>query len=187
LSSEALRRLIAAVLTVGGLALAGLPTVVSAKVFHARDEALELAFPGADRVEARDFYLKPEQRAEIEKLAKSALDGDLVTLYVGFKGEAPMGYAAFDTRTVRTQAATFLVVVSPEGTVAGAQVLAFHEPEEYVPTERWRDSMKGAKLDDELEVGRSVAAITGSTLSTQAITAGVRRALALWTVLIKGK
>ena len=56
-----------------------------------------------------------------------------------------------------------------------------------MPTPRWRESMKGARLDDELEVGRGVAAVTGSTLSTRAVTSTVRLALAIWTVLLQGK
>jgi len=154
---------------------------------RARDEALQMAFPDADRVEPRDFYLTPAQHTEIEKLAKGPLEGDLVTVYAAFKGDASIGFAIFDTRTVRSQAATFLVILSPGGTVQGTEILAFHEPEEYLPTERWRDTLKGAALDDQLEVGRGIAAITGSTLSTRTVTAGVRRALAIWTVLLKGK
>ena len=187
MSSEPTRRFLHVLLLAGSLAFAWLPATSFAKVFHARDEALSLAFPGADKVEPRDFYLTAEQHRAIEAAAKVPVESDLVTVYVGTKDGAPVGYAVFDTRQIRTYPATMLVVVSPAGTVDGVHVLSFHEPEEYVPTPRWRESMKGARLDDELEVGRGVAAVTGSTLSTRAVTSTVRLALAIWTVLLQGK
>ena len=172
---------------VAGLATLLLPTLVSAKVFHARDEALQLAFPGMDRVEVRDVYLTTDQHDRIEKMAKAPLDTNLVTLYVGWKGDVPSGYAIFDTHVVRTSQETFLVLISPEGTVVETHILAFNEPEEYLPTVRWLDTFKGTKLSDDLQVGRGVAAITGSTFSTRAVTSGIRRVMAIWNVVVGGK
>lgn len=186
-TGKSLRRLLVIAIVAGSLAVAGLPAAVQAKVYRARDEALELAFPGADRIEARDFYLTDEQHDRIEKLAKAPLDTSLVAIYVGWRAGAPAGYAIFDTHTVRTFPETFLVVISPQGAMLATHILAFHEPEEYLPTPRWLGTFTGATLDRELQVGRDVAAISGSTLSTRAVTSGVRRALAIWNVLIGGK
>lgn len=171
----------------GSIALAMLPAVASARVFLARDEALKLAFPDAERVEARDIVLTAEQHERIEKLAAARLDSDLVTVYVGWKGDHPVAYAIFDTHTVRTFPETFLVVLTADGAVSAAHILAFHEPEEYMPTDRWLERFKGARLSEDLQVGRAVAAITGSTLSTRAVTSGIRRVLAIWDVAIGGK
>lgn len=171
----------------GSFALTGLPAVAHAKVFYARDEALRLAFPDADRIETRDVILTPPQHDRIQETAKAPLDSSLVTIYVGWSAGSPVGYALIDTHTVRTSQETFLVVISPEGAVTNTQILAFHEPGEYQPSPRWLDTFKGRKLDDELQVGRGVAAITGSTLSTRAMTAGIRRALAIWNVVVGAK
>ena len=169
------------------LALALLASAASAKVFYAKDEALHLAFPDADKVEARDFFLTPEQRTAIEERAKSKLDSDLLTVYVGQRDGAVQGYAMLDTHTVRTLPETFLVVVSPQGTVAATHLLAFYEPLEYSPPVRWLEQFHDATLTDDLRVGRGIVAITGSTLTSEAVTGGVRRALAIYDVLLKGK
>jgi hypothetical protein len=174
------------VIAAGSLAIAGLPAVASAKVYHARDEALTLAFPDAERVEARDVVVTAEQKERIQKLAKAPLDSSLVTLYVGWKGGAPFAYALFDTHTVRTHPETFLVVISPQGSVLASHILAFHEPEDYLPPRRWLDRFNDRVLDDDLQIGRDVSSITGSTLSARAVTLGVRRALAIWTVVVGG-
>ncbi|HXC49882.1 MAG TPA: FMN-binding protein [Candidatus Limnocylindrales bacterium] len=181
------QHVLAVVLLATGIALAMPVAAARAKVYHARDEALALAFPDAERVEARDVVLSQEQHDRIEKLARAPLDTSLITIYVGWKGSAPAAYAIFDTHTVRTFPETFLVVISPDGKVKATQVLAFHEPEEYLPTRRWLDTFQGAALDDDLQVGRHVAGISGSTLSTRAVTSGIRRALAIWNVVIGGK
>jgi hypothetical protein len=168
------------------LALALGTGAASAKVFYAKDEALRLAFPDADKIEARDFFLTAEQRAAIEDKAKSKLDSDLLTVYVGQRGGMVLGYALLDTHTVRTLPETFLIVVSPEGKVAATHLLAFYEPLEYSPSVRWLEQFHDATLTDGLRIGRDVAAITGSTLSSEAVTGGVRRALAIYDVLLKG-
>jgi Na+-translocating ferredoxin:NAD+ oxidoreductase RnfG subunit len=168
----------------GSLAIAGLPAVAHSKVYHARDEAIALAFPDAERVEARDIVLTDDQKNRIQKLAKAPLDSSLVTLYVGWRAGSPFAYALFDTHTVRTHPETFLVVISPQGSVVASHVCAFHEPEDYLPPRRWLDRFNDRKLDDDLQIGRDVYSITGSTLSARAVTSGIRRALAIWTVVI---
>ena len=178
------------VLMAAGLAMmtiAGLAANAGATVFHARDEALHLAFPDADRVEPTNHYLTDEQRAEIEKRGRSKLESSLVTVYRGHRGAELLGYAIFDTHLVRTLPETFVVVLSPAGEVRATHVLAFHEPLDYLPPPRWLGLFTGKKADDELRLGNDIAAITGSTLSAQAVTDGIRRALAIYAVLLQGK
>jgi len=80
-----------------------------------------------------------------------------------------------------------MVVLAPDGNVVGTYLLAFYEPPEYAPPERWLAQFRGATLSSELRVGRGIAGITGSTLTSEAVTGGLRRALAIYAVLLKGK
>jgi Na+-translocating ferredoxin:NAD+ oxidoreductase RnfG subunit len=171
-------------LAVIALVVALVPARVSAKVFLAKDEALALAFPGAERVEERVSILTDAQKAEVERRAHAPLDTQLWTIYVGWKDGAVEGYAIIDTHTVRTLPETVLVVLDPKGTLRKVEILAFHEPPEYQPTDRWVAQFEHRELDDDLKVGGGVQGITGATLSAQAMTAGVRRALALLAVLV---
>lgn len=169
------------------LALTLCASAAAAKVFYAKDEALRLAFPEADKVESRDVFLTTEQRTAIEEKAKSKLDSDLLTIYVGQRGGQVQGYAMLDTHTVRTLPETFLVVLTPDGKVAATHLLAFYEPLEYSPPGRWLEQFHDATLTDDLRVGRGVVAITGSTLTSEAVTGGIRRALAIYDVVLKGR
>jgi hypothetical protein len=163
-----------------------LPAAAPATVFYARDEALKLAFPDADRVETRDLFLTATQRQAIEQSAKSKLESDLLTVYVGRRGEQILGYAIFDTHNVRTLPETFLVVLTPDGKVAATHLLAFYEPMEYAPPARWLEQFHDQQLSDDLRVGRGIATITGSTLTSEAVTGGIRRALAIYQTALKG-
>jgi hypothetical protein len=184
LRAAAGRGLLAAAALVCTLTAASAPA--EAKVFYAKDEALELAFPDADSVKPRDFYLTSEQKTRIEELATAPVSSSLLTVYEGRKEGAVTGYAIFDTHIVRTLPETFLVVLAPDGNVRATHVLAFYEPTDYLPSDRWLDLFKGRTPSEDLQVGRGIAAITGSTLSTRAVTSGIRRALAIHAVLLGG-
>lgn len=159
----------------------------NATVFHARSEMLEVAFPQAESVHAKDYFLTKEQRSAIEHLAIRGLDSDLVTVYTAHRGDEVLGYAILDTHVVRTLPETFLVVLGLDGSIKATHILAFHEPLEYMPSERWLALLENRTLTDDLRLGRAVAGITGSTLSSHAVLGGVRRALAIYEVLLAKK
>jgi hypothetical protein len=154
------------------------------KVLLAKDAALALAFPDAERVEARVFILTDAQKAAVEKLARGPLESQLWTVHVAWRGADVLGYAIIDQHTVRTLPEAFMVVLDPSGNVRRVQILAFYEPPEYMPDDRWIGQFGGRKLDDSLKLGGAIQGITSATLSAVAVTAGVRRALALHEVLI---
>jgi hypothetical protein len=64
-----------------------------AKVFHSKQEALALAFPDADKVDTRTFFLTEEQAQRIATLAMTPIESKLVTAYVGQKSGEVLGYA----------------------------------------------------------------------------------------------
>jgi hypothetical protein len=156
----------------------------AAKVFHSQTEALALAFPDADRVESRTFVLDDEQVRRIEALARARLESKVVTLHTGWRGDARLGFAVIDVHDVRTLPEAFMVVLSPEGRVRSLRILAFHEPLDYLPSQRWYDQFEGKDLDQPLKLGDDVHGVIGATLSARATTNGVRRALALYRVLL---
>ena len=167
--------------TVAALCLAG---TAHAKVFYSKSEALKLAFPDADRVEDKAILLGDEQAKKVEELAKSRLESRLVTLYTGYRGSERLGYAVIDVHTVRTMPEAFMVVLTPDGAVRSLHLLAFHEPLEYMPSARWYEQFESKTLAAPLRLGGDVHGIVGATLSSRAATEGVRRALALYQVVV---
>jgi hypothetical protein len=162
-------------------------TSARAKAHYAKKEALDLVFAGADRIETKTFFLTDEEKTRIEELGKAPLESKLITVHVGEKDGAPMGYGFIDTQLVRTLPETMLVVVGPDGSVAKLLLLAFYEPPEYEASERWLEQFPGKTLGPDLRVDRDIHGIAGSTLTSHAVTTAVRRSLALFQVLIQKK
>jgi hypothetical protein len=102
----------------------------------------------------------------------------VVTYYVGTRDDGVTGYAFFDTHVVRTMPATIMIVIDPDSTVRAVEVLAFYEPEDYRPTERWLDQFDGKSLRNDLWLKRGIHNIVGATLSAQSISDAVRVTLA---------
>jgi len=170
------------------LALLGLLAAAPAagEVFLSQREALALAFPGADRIERRSVVLDDAQASSVERLSGAELESRIVTLHEGFRGGERLGYALIDVHTVRTLPEAFMVVLSPAGVVTSLRMLAFYEPSEYKPTERFLAQFGARALGPELRLGGAIHGIAGSSLSSRAVTAGVRRSLALYEVLVRG-
>ena len=103
----------------GLLLAAGSP--LCARVFLTVDEALKLAFPGA-QVERRTAYLTPEQLKRARQLGQVEVPSALVTYYAATREAKPAGTAYFDTHLVRTLPETVLVIVDPQGKVARVEV-----------------------------------------------------------------
>jgi hypothetical protein len=158
----------------------------ASEVYLSQREALALAFPGADRIEKKSVVLGDAQAAAVERLSGAKLESRIVTLHEGFRGGERLGYAVIDVHTVRTLPEAFMVVLSPEGRVTGLRILAFYEPSEYKPSDRFLAQFDARALGPELRLGGAIHGIAGSSLSSRAVTMGVRRSLALYEVLVRG-
>ncbi|HEX5132876.1 MAG TPA: FMN-binding protein [Candidatus Krumholzibacteria bacterium] len=154
------------------------------EVFHSRESALRMAFPEADVVEKRDLFLSVEQSTDAGRLARAPIASRLVTVYVGRAEGRPLGFAFFDTHTVRTLPETVMVVIGTDGRIAGVHALAFHEPPEYGSPPAWLHQFDGWALNDKLSLRGDIAGISGATLTAQSVTAAVRRALAIYGVTL---
>jgi hypothetical protein len=168
----------------GGIVLAAFRSF-GAPVYETREEALARAFPAPAAIERRTVFLTPEQRERASREARSKIESSLVVAYVGRAPSGPLGTAYFDTHSVRTAAETILVTVRPDGSVGGVEVVAFGEPEDYLPRSAWLRLFFGRKLDPDLAVGRGLAHVSGATLTTRAIADAVRRVLAVHAILQK--
>lgn len=158
-----------------------------ARVFMTQEQALKLAFPDACSIERKTVFLSDSDVGEIQKKAKSRVESRVVTYYVGKSTDGVMGFAFFQTHVVRTMPEIFMAVVESNGRLRFVEILAFYEPEDYLPPKRWLDLLGGKMLNDKLWVKRGVRNIAGATLSTRAITAGIRRVLATFEVVVKNR
>lgn len=163
------------------LVLAALfPGAAGAAVFETQEQALARAFPPPARVVRSTSYLSEEQVEAVRKTAQAPVDSAVVTRFAAFGADgALLGTAYFDAHVVRTAREVLMVVVAPDRSVRSVDVLAFGEPQDYLPRGGWLKRVEGKRQEDGLFVGRALAHVTGATLTTGAIAAAVRRVLAL--------
>lgn len=161
------------------LAFAVLTGVAHGKVYQSREQALQKAFPEAESIETVNLYLSEEDVDRVVRLSGVEPESALYSFYVGKKGGTITGYAAIEAGTVRTLPETVIVVLNTDGSVRYVEVLAFFEPEEYKPSERWLAQFPGKRLSPQLRIGGQIQGISGATLSAQAITRQVRKSAAL--------
>src|SRR5690606_23229472 len=131
------------------LAVASVTSPARARVLVTVDEALALAFPGAE-IERRTAFLADAQRARATELAGQAPGTSIVHPYVAKRDGEVIGTAYFDNHVVRTLAETVMVAVDREGRVTRVEVLSFDEPPDYLPREPWYRQFDGRALDAEL-------------------------------------
>jgi hypothetical protein len=156
----------------------------SAQLLMTQEEALRAAFPDSGSVTRQTLFLTDAQVGEIQKLARAKVESKLVIYYRATPAGKTTGYAFFETATVRTKPATIMAVVNPDGTLRLLQILAFHEPQDYLPAPRWLALFQNQYLNDELWPKRGIHNITGATLSVQALTLAARRLLATFIVAV---
>lgn len=173
----------AATVALAGLALPG-PDVL-AEVFHSRESALVLAFGENAQIESRELFLDRLEQERASKLAGSEIPSRLVKVYEGRRKGEVTGFAYFETHRVRSLPETLMVVVDGGGRILGVHVLAFHEPEAYLPHEAFLQQFREGELNDELSLRNGIQGMAGSTFTAQAVSAAVRRVLAVHSVLVQ--
>jgi len=153
--------------------IAGLPTT---------QEALALVFPGA-LITRKEHWLTEAQAQRAKVLAGMPLSGLWQVAYEARKAGQLVGVAFLDTHRVRTLQETAVIAISPEGRILRVEVVAFHEPQEYMAKDAWMRQFDGKQLDSRLTLKGAIRPLSGSTLTANALTDAARRGLALHQIL----
>ena len=149
-----------------------------AEVYHSRESALQLAFPAADSVTTTTLMLSEDEVAEVAARAGAVLESRLVRVYEAWAGGEVTHRGIIDTHKVRSLPETLMVVADTDHRVEAVHLLAFHEPVQYRATDKWFSQFEDRQLDPELAVRRGIVGMAGATMTSNAVAAAVRRALA---------
>ncbi len=162
------------------------PALGHAIVYLSREEAIRSLMPDADGVKEEAVSLSDTQRERLALLINGRVSETAVTFWVGTQGGRVVGYATVLNVIGKEQPITFMVAVSPEGTVMGVQIMTYRESQgSEIRSKRFLEQFTGKMLAAPLKVGRDVHGISGASLSSRSTAAAVKRALAL-TVVVYG-
>lgn len=159
--------------------------VLKLQVFLTKKQALDLAFPGADKIEKMKIWLSDEEREAIGKICLQKLKDRRITYYMGVKGGKPMGYMVIDHRIGKNYPITFMVVLNTDGTVRDVEIMVYREPHGWEV--RFENFMSQFYGKDALWNYQNINSITGATLSVNSMKAGVAKATAAFKVLVLDK
>jgi hypothetical protein len=137
---------------------------LSAEVLIQPEAAMQAHFSTSDRVEKKSFLIASKAQEAIAQEARTPLKSRLHTLYRAFEGDQILGYGLILTEKIRTKNAAVLFLFDADRQPVAAEIIAFYEPREYIPSEKWLAQLS-ARDDTPLVVGRDLPAISGATLS----------------------
>jgi FAD:protein FMN transferase len=150
------------------------------EVFLTPEQALEKVFPKADRVESATVRLTPEEKSRVERRTGWKMTEDVYVVHRGFKDGKPAGFAVITEEIGKYKPITFIVKSTPDFRVEKVEVLVYREPRGgEVRKARFLQQFKGKEASSPLRINRDIINITGATLSVRAMSAGVKRVMAV--------
>jgi Na+-translocating ferredoxin:NAD+ oxidoreductase RnfG subunit len=155
--------------------------VLDVQVFLTKKEAFELAFPGADSIDKDRKWPSDEEKNIIADMALMEVNEKWFTFYAGKKDGKPIGYLLIDHIIGKSFPITFMTVLNMDGTVRDVEILVYREPRGWeVRFPSFMSQFFGMNADSDF---RNINTITGATLSVNAITKGVKKAVSAYKVL----
>ena len=158
------------------LVMCGLaPSMAPARTLETRDQAFARLFPVEAAIDRQTVFLSEEQMQRVQKQGRARLQQARVTFYVVTLGDSLLGRAYLDTHPVRSRHETLLIVLRGDGGVNTVDVLAFHEPEDYLPRRAWYERLSRLRTPRATGAGNGVDTVSGATLTVNATCEALRR------------
>jgi H+/Na+-translocating ferredoxin:NAD+ oxidoreductase subunit G len=151
------------------------------QVYLTKQEAMGIAFPGADTFDRDRKWLNDDLRKSIGELSHMDIKEKWFTFHVGKRNGKPMGYMLIDHIIGKSFPITFMTVINLDGTVRDVEILVYREPRGWeVKFPSFMSQFFGRNAQSDF---REINSITGATLSVRAITTGVKKAVSAYQVL----
>ena len=152
----------------------------SAETLLTQEQALKVIFPKSESVKAETKSLAADQRKTLEENTGLRFpEFEYPTFVAATKGQVD-GYAVILNEIGKHENITFMIGISPKGKVMDVAVMEYRESRGgEVKEQRFLSQFRGKQSSDPIRVNQDIVNYTGATLSSYAISRGVRRALAL--------
>ncbi|MCK9454678.1 FMN-binding protein [Sulfurimonas sp.] len=171
-------------LTYSLLLILALP--LSAKILISPIDAMKENFGNENKIEKKNILLTNAQVQNIEDSAKVKLLNKIVRVFKATKDGKTTGHGVLINRKIRTKNGVVLYLISADSTLKGIEVVAFNEPMEYIPSDKWLSQFEDVKMQDKTKLS-SITNITGATLSAKIFIDGSKVAFAIYDEVLKGK
>ena len=146
--------------------------------------SLKKMFGDSVTVREQIFHLTKAEVDSILTIAKTGWRDDRVDAYICSTKGKVVGYGFVDNVKGKVQFITYLVGVGVNGEVNDVDVLVYREAYgSEITYESFRKQFRNKTARDKFRPGRDIKNISGATISARAITQGVGRVLATFSIL----
>ena len=154
---------------------------VLATVYLSDDAALRGLFSQADAFEPATITLNDAQRAAIAKDGGPQAAHGTLRAWTARRAGQVIGHVFIDQVVGRQDFITYGVGIDAAGKLRPVQILEYRESHGgEIRNARWLAQFDGRASVQALRFGTDIKNIAGATLSSEHVTAGVRRILAIW-------
>ncbi len=156
------------------------------QVYLTQEQALKVALPPSDQVVTRTIKPSAEERKAVERRIGRKLAEDSYTVYESRSGGKATGYALIMDEQGKYYPITFVVGLMPDGEVREVAIMVYREKRgDAVKRRRFLNQFLGKSAEDPLMVNRDIVHLTGATVSSWSIAAGVKKATVLFDEVIR--
>lgn len=150
-------------------------------VYLSPAEAFKVIFHDSKEVVSEKKSLTAEQKKTAESRLGTTLEKETWNFFIAKSDGRVDGFAVVDHEIGKTEPITFLTAITPDGQVKAVEVLVFREPiGGEIHDERFLRQYKGKRPGDPIRIGQDIKNISGATMSSRAVSRGVKRDLILW-------
>lgn len=133
----------------------------------------------------KNILLSSQQAARITEEAKVKLDTKIFRIFKAIKADKVLGFGILVNNKVRSKNAVVIYFITPQSILKGIEIIAFNEPDEYIPSKEWNSQFQNIETTKMLRSSKEIPTITGATLSARSITDSSRVAFALYNEVLK--
>ncbi len=146
-----------------------------------RDQVLNNAFPLAETFVRKVIRLSDEQMKKLSRESGQKISSRFVTVYIAKNGDENLGYGFIGYTKGKSSFIKYFVAITPDGKIHSIEIMSYRgEKGSEVRHEIFKKQFAGKRVDSNIKVGSDINAISGATISSQAITKGIRKIMYIW-------
>jgi Na+-translocating ferredoxin:NAD+ oxidoreductase RnfG subunit len=147
-------------------------------------ELIDRIFSTPELITLQTLRLSADEAAALRTHCHLGWPGDTVLVLAPERNDSVLGYVVMDDVKGKDQYITYALAVTRDLRVTDVEILVYREPYGYeVKHQSWREQFVGKTPGDRLRHGREIRNISGATISSRAVTLGVKKILCTLQIL----
>jgi Na+-translocating ferredoxin:NAD+ oxidoreductase RnfG subunit len=147
-----------------------------------KSESIINTFAGHEAIlRFQKLVINPKQKKEIENQVRQRFLKNFVYVWKINQGDSLKGYAVLDNVYGKSMPITFLVVFDTTGKILETNIIKYREAYGgQISNPSWLKQFTGKTIESDFKKGKDIDAISGATISVNAITKGIKKLVLLF-------